>query len=36
VRSVYELRRLVAGNDGRAVKLDVARKGKVRRVMLRW
>jgi hypothetical protein len=36
VRSVLELRRLVAGNDGRAVKLDVARKGKVRQVTLRW
>ena len=36
VRTVLELRRLVAGSDGRAVKLDVARKGKVRLVMLRW
>jgi PDZ domain-containing protein len=36
VRSVLELRRLVAGSDGRSVKLDVARKGKVRQVMLRW
>jgi hypothetical protein len=36
VRSVLELRSLVAGTDGRAVKLDVARKGKVRHVTLRW
>jgi membrane-associated protease RseP (regulator of RpoE activity) len=36
VRSVLELRRLVAGSDGRSVKLDVARKGKVRQVTLRW
>lgn len=36
VRSVLELRRLVAGNDRRAVRLDVARKGKVRQVTLRW
>ena len=36
VRSVLELRRLVAASDGRAVKLDVARKGKVRQVTLRW
>jgi hypothetical protein len=36
VRTVLELRRLVAGSDGRAVKLDVARKGKVRPVTLRW
>ncbi|MDQ3998528.1 MAG: PDZ domain-containing protein [Gemmatimonadota bacterium] len=36
VHTVHELRRLVADSDGRAVKLDVARKGKVRQVMLRW
>ncbi len=36
VRSVHELRRFVAGNDGRAVKLDVARRGKTRQVTLRW
>jgi membrane-associated protease RseP (regulator of RpoE activity) len=36
VRSVLELRRVVARNGGRAVKLDVARKGKVRQVTLRW
>jgi membrane-associated protease RseP (regulator of RpoE activity) len=36
VRSVHELRRLIASTDGRAVKLDVARKGKVRQVTLRW
>jgi serine protease Do len=36
VRSVHELRRLVAGNDRRAVTLDVARKGKVRQVTLHW
>jgi membrane-associated protease RseP (regulator of RpoE activity) len=36
VRSVHELRRLVAGHDRRAVKLDVARRGKVRQVTLRW
>jgi serine protease Do len=36
VRSVHELRQLVAGRDGRGVKLDVARKGKVRQVTLRW
>jgi membrane-associated protease RseP (regulator of RpoE activity) len=36
IGSVAELRRLIAGSDGRAVKLDVARKGKVRQVTLRW
>jgi hypothetical protein len=36
VRSVLELRGLIAATDGRAVKLDVARKGKVRHVTLRW
>jgi serine protease Do len=36
VRSMLELRRLVAGNERRAVTLDVARKGKVRKVTLRW
>jgi PDZ domain len=36
VRSVLDLRRLVAGSDSRSVKLDVARKGKVRQVTLRW
>jgi membrane-associated protease RseP (regulator of RpoE activity) len=36
VRSVLELRRLVARSNGRSVKLDVARKGKVRQVTLRW
>jgi hypothetical protein len=36
VQTVLELRRLVAGSDRRAVKLDVARKGKVRQVTLRW
>jgi membrane-associated protease RseP (regulator of RpoE activity) len=36
VRTVHELRRVVAASDGRPVKLDVARKGKVRQVTLRW
>ena len=36
VHSVHELRRVVAEKHGRAVKLDVARKGKVRQVTLRW
>jgi hypothetical protein len=36
VHSVHELRRVVAEKHRRAVKLDVARKGKVRRVTLRW
>jgi membrane-associated protease RseP (regulator of RpoE activity) len=36
VHGVLELRRLVAGSDGRAVTLDVVRKGKVRQVTLRW
>jgi hypothetical protein len=36
VRSVHELRKLVAGNDGRAVRLEVTRRGKTRQVMLRW
>jgi serine protease Do len=36
VRTVHDLRKLVAGSDGRSVRLDVARKGKVRQVRLRW
>jgi serine protease Do len=36
VRTIHELRRLVAGSDAQAVKLDVARRGKVRQVTLRW
>jgi membrane-associated protease RseP (regulator of RpoE activity) len=36
VGSIYELRKLVARNDGRSVKLDVARRGKTRQVTLRW
>jgi len=36
VRSVDELRQLVASNGGRAVRLDVTRRGKTRHVTLRW
>jgi hypothetical protein len=36
VRTVQELRRFVAGNDSRAVQLQVTRRGKTRQVTLRW
>ncbi|MFN2565449.1 MAG: PDZ domain-containing protein [Gemmatimonadaceae bacterium] len=36
VGTVHELRTAVAAADDRAVRLDVARKGKVRQVVLRW
>jgi membrane-associated protease RseP (regulator of RpoE activity) len=36
VHSVQELRKLVAANGDHVVRLDVARKGKVRQVTLRW
>jgi hypothetical protein len=36
VASVHQLRKLVAGTDGRAVQLEVARRGKTRQVTLRW
>ena len=36
VRTVEELRSVLEGGDSRAVKLEVARKGKVRHVTLRW
>lgn len=36
VSTVHELARAVAGAEGRAVRLEVARKGKVREVTLRW
>jgi hypothetical protein len=36
IATVDELRSAIAGNDGRAVKLKVARKGKTRYVVLRW
>jgi membrane-associated protease RseP (regulator of RpoE activity) len=36
VRSVHELRKFVAGNDDRAVRLEVTRRGKTRQVTLRW
>ncbi len=35
VRSVHELRRVLVSTDGRSVRLDVTRKGKVRQVTLR-
>ena len=36
VRSVLELRRVIAASESGAVRLDVTRKGKVRQVTLRW
>jgi membrane-associated protease RseP (regulator of RpoE activity) len=36
VGTIHDLRNVVAASDDRAVRLDVARKGKVRQVVLRW
>jgi membrane-associated protease RseP (regulator of RpoE activity) len=36
VHTVHELRKLVAASDGRAIKLEVTRKRKVRHVTLHW
>jgi S1-C subfamily serine protease len=36
VASVRELQRMMASADEKAIRLDVARKGKVRQVTLRW
>jgi S1-C subfamily serine protease len=36
VHSVHELSRVLASAGGRAVRLDVSRKGTVRQVTLRW